>query len=72
MPEETRRIFEWLALQSGAPSVSQYLRGVYEQHLLDLGFTLEPGVTAALPPPPSPEAVAEWQAREDGRGSEPD
>jgi hypothetical protein len=72
MPEDTRRIFEWLALQAGAPSVSHYMRGVYEKHLLDLGFKLEPGVTAALPPPPSPEAVAEWQAEEEGRGQEPD
>lgn len=71
MPEATRRIFEWLALQAGAPSVSHYLRGVYEQHLVDLGFTLEEGVTAALPPPDR-AAVAAWQAGEAAHGSEPD
>lgn len=74
MPEQQRRLFEWLTLETGAPSLAGYLRTVLEQHLVDLGFTLEQGVTAALPrPTPSRAAVAAYQAdQEEGRGPEPD
>lgn len=71
MPTEARRIYEWLALQAGAGSVSEYLRHVLEQHLVDLGFQLEPGVTSALPLPDR-EAVAAFQAEERAGGPEPD
>lgn len=70
MPEPTRRIFEYLAVTTGAPSVSAYLRYVYERHLRDLGFELVDGITAALGPPPTPAQIAQWQATEADR--EPD
>lgn len=60
---QERRILEWLALSSGADSVSAYVRGVVEDHLAGLGFPVEPGVTAQLPLP-SREQVAAWWMEE--------
>jgi hypothetical protein len=54
-----RRIVEWLALSTGAPSTSAYLRQVVEEHLEGLGFPVVPGVTRQLPLP-SREDVATW------------
>lgn len=68
MPESTRRILEYLTVTTGAPSLSTYLRWVYEQHLRSLGFELTDGVDAAFGPPPTREQIAAWQARgADGR-----
>lgn len=70
MPEDARRIYEFLAVTTGAPSVSAYVRHVLEQHAIGLGFELVPGVTAAIGPAPSLQDIAAWQAGEAAR--EPD
>lgn len=64
VPEPTRRIVEYLTLVTGAPSVSAYVRALVEKHLAELGFELVEGVTAALGPAPSREAIAAWQTEE--------
>lgn len=52
VPEATRRMLEWCTLAAGMPTISDYVRYVLDQHLHDVGFELEPGRTAQLPPPP--------------------
>lgn len=73
LPEASRRTLEWVAVTSGAPNLSHYLRCVLEDHLRSLGFNLVVGRTAQLPLPPPPEVVAAYQAEQErADGQEPD
>lgn len=59
VPEQTRRMLELCSMATGAPTLSDYVRAVLDAHLTALGFDLEPGTTAQLPPP---SMDAAWQA----------
>lgn len=61
LPEEVRRILDWLVLTTDAESVADYIRRLIESHLLDLGFTLEPGVHLPMPRPPARDQIVEWE-----------
>lgn len=61
LPEDVRRILDWLVLRTGADSVSGYLRAVLEDHLRGLGFQLEPGRHL---PRPSRTEIEAFQATE--------
>jgi len=61
LPEEVRRILDYLVLTTDADSVADYIRRVIEAHLLDLGFTMEPGIHVGLPRPPGRDEIVEWE-----------
>ena len=61
LPEDARRLLDYVVVTTGAPSVSDYLRSIVEAHLTSLGFTLKEGVHRPLPSRLPPGAVARWE-----------
>lgn len=61
LPEDARRLLDYVVATTGAPSVSDYLRSIVEAHLTALGFTLREGIHRALPVELPPDVVDRWE-----------
>lgn len=60
LPEDARRLLDYVVATTGAPSVSDYLRSIIEAHLEALGFTLKEGVHRALPVELPADVLERW------------